>query len=134
MKLTPEMHALALVAVATLLMWIPYMLARMGTRGVAKTLANPDPAFPADPAWAQRARQAHANAVENLVVFAPLVIVAALAGVSTPATVAAAWVYLAARIVHYVVYAAGVPVVRTLAFMAGVAATLVIGLAVLGHG
>jgi uncharacterized MAPEG superfamily protein len=133
MKPTPELIALAMIATATVLMWIPYTLARMVTRGPARTLANPDPAFPPDPAWAERARRAHANAVENLAVFAPLAIIAALIGVSTPATVFAARLYLAARLVHYVVYAAGLPVVRTLAFVTGVGATLVIAASVLVH-
>jgi len=53
-------------------------------------------------------------------------------GASTPSTILASQVYLGARLVHYVVYAAGVPVVRTLAFMVGVAATLAIAAAVLG--
>ncbi|MGO4381229.1 MAPEG family protein [Pseudoduganella sp. RAF19] len=131
MKLSSELYILALVAVATLLMWIPYMLARIVTRGAARTLANPDPAFPPDPVWAERARRAHANAVENLAVFAPVVIIASLNGVSTPATILAAKVYLAARLVHYVVYSAGIPVLRTLAFVTGAGATLVIAAATL---
>jgi len=131
MKLTPELHVLCLVATATVLMWIPAASARTLTRGLARTLGNPDPADPPDPAWAERARRAHINAAENLVVFAPLVTVAALAGVSTPATVLAAWVYLGARLVHYAVYAMGVPVIRTLAFVVGVGATLTIAAAVL---
>ena len=77
------------------------------------------------PAWAQRARQAHANAIENLAVFAPLVLVAHAVGAGSPATVFAAQLYLGARLVHYVVYAAGIPGVRTLAFLCGSAATLV---------
>lgn len=92
-----------------------------------------DPSQPPDPAWAQRAQRAHANAIENLAVFAPLVLVAAAIGVSTAATVFAAKLYLLARIVHYCVYAAGIPVVRTLAFVTGVAATLVFAATVLGH-
>jgi uncharacterized MAPEG superfamily protein len=133
MKLTPELYVLALVTTVTVLMWIPYMFARILTRGAAKTLANPDSTFPPDPAWAERARRAHANAVENLAVFAPLVVIAALIGVSTPATIVASKLYLGARLVHYIVYAAGIPVVRTLAFAVGVAATLVIAAAVLSH-
>jgi uncharacterized MAPEG superfamily protein len=132
MKLTPELHVLAVVCVVTIMMWIPYITARIFTRGLIRTLANPDPSFTPDPAWAERARRAHANAVENLVVFAPLVIVAALIGVSTPTTFAAVQVYLWARIVHYVVYALGIPVLRTLAFATGFAATLAIAGAVLG--
>jgi uncharacterized MAPEG superfamily protein len=132
-KITPELHVLALIATVTALMWLPYMAARILTRGPWRTLANPDPAFLPDPAWAERARRAHANAVENLAVFAPLVIIAALMGVSTPATIVACKLYLGARLVHYVVYAAGIPVVRTLAFVVGCIATLVIAAAVLGH-
>jgi uncharacterized MAPEG superfamily protein len=133
MKLTPELYVLALVATVTVLMWIPYMAARILTRGPARTLANPDPAFLPDPAWADRARHAHANAVENLAVFAPLVIIAALIGVSTPATILASKLYLAARLVHYIVYTAGIPVVRTLAFAVGLGATLAIAAAVLSN-
>ena len=124
MKLTPELHLLVLVATATVFMWLPYMLGRIATRGLARSLANPDPSFQPDPTWAQRARAAHWNAVENLVVFAPLVIVAAIAGISTPATILACQIYLAARIVHYVVYTAGIPGLRTIAFGVGFAATL----------
>ena len=114
-------------------MWIPYTLARIFTRGLMAALGNPDPSYPPDPAWAERTRRAHANAIENLAVFAPLVLIAALAGVSTPATVFAAKLYLAARLVHYVVYAAGIPVARTLAFAVGVGATLVFVAALLGY-
>ena len=130
---TPELYYLALVSAATLLMWVPYMLARIVTRGLMPTLGDPaDPNYAPDPAWAMRARRAHANAAENLAVFAPLVIILALTGISTPATVMAAQIYLWARLVHYVVYAAGIPAVRTLAFGAGVAACLVIASVILG--
>jgi uncharacterized MAPEG superfamily protein len=133
MKLTPELYSLALVAFATALMWIPYLLARIGIRGLLPVMGNPDPSQAPDPAWVDRARRAHVNAAENLVVFAPLVLVAAVAGVSTPATVLAAKTYFIARLVHYVVYAAGIPVVRTLAFAAGFVATVIFAMALLGH-
>jgi uncharacterized MAPEG superfamily protein len=134
MKLTPELYVLALIARATAVMWIPYMLARILRRGVGPTLADPtDPAFLPDPAWAERARRAHANAVANLAVFAPLVIVLAISGVSTLPTILAAKTYFGARLVHYIVYAAGIPLVRTLAFVIGAGATLVIAAAALGY-
>ncbi|WP_342627923.1 MAPEG family protein [Nguyenibacter vanlangensis] len=133
MQLTPELYFLVLIACLTVLMWIPHTIARVLTRGLMPALRNPDPSYTADPAWAERARRAHANATENLVVFAPLVIVATLLGVHTPATVIAAKIYFGARIVHYLVYAAGIPVVRTLVFVVGVGATLVFAAAILGH-
>jgi uncharacterized MAPEG superfamily protein len=132
MKLTSERYFLVLVALATALMWIPYLVARIGVRGLPAVMGNPDPSQAPDPAWVDRARRAHVNAVENLVVFAPLVLVAAFAGVSTPATVLAAKTYFVARLVHYVVYTAGIPVVRTLAFAAGFVATVIFALALLG--
>jgi uncharacterized MAPEG superfamily protein len=133
-KPTQELHLLALVAVATVLMWIPYMAARILTRGLVRSLGNPtDPDLKPDPVWAERARRAHANAAENLAVFAPLVLMLALLGVSTPATILAAKTYLGARVVHYIVYTAGIPVIRTLAFAAGFAATLALASAVLNQ-
>jgi uncharacterized MAPEG superfamily protein len=131
---SPELFDLALIASATALMWLPYTVARIATRGLMRSLGNPDPSFAPDPAWAERARRAHANAIENLAVFAPLVVVAALTGVTTQGTLLAAKLYLAARLVHYLVYAAGIPVIRTLMFLAGWVATLIFAAAVLGLG
>lgn len=133
-KFTTELYLLVLTCSATALMWAPYMLARILTRGLMSALSNPDPSFPADPTWAERARRAHANAVENLAVFAPLVLLAGILAISTPATVLAAKLYLAARLIHYVVYTAGIPVVRTLAFLVGFGATLTFAAALLGFG
>lgn len=96
MKLTPELHLFCRSDGSH----VGSMAARILTRGPGRTLANSDPAFQPDPASAERARRAHANAVENLTVFAPLVIIAAMTGVSTPVTVLAAKTYLGARVVH----------------------------------
>lgn len=131
MTYSPELQMLAWVASATALMWIPYVFARILTRGLMATMGNPHASLPPDPPWAQRARLAHANAVENLAVFAPLVLGATLIGVSTPATVLACKLYLAARLAHYVVYAAGIPVLRTLLFFVGFGATATVALALL---
>jgi uncharacterized MAPEG superfamily protein len=60
-------------------------------------------------------------------VFAPLVLVGAITNVSTKATVLSAQIYVIARLAHYVIYAAGIPVLRTLAFLIGACATVIIG-------
>lgn len=112
---------LGLTAGFTAVMWVPYVLARMGTIGVWGALDNPTPAGDdALPDWAKRAKRAHLNAVENLVVCAALVVAAPSSG-WTSALVA---VYLGARVVHFLAYTAGIPVVRTLAFAGGFAAQL----------
>jgi uncharacterized MAPEG superfamily protein len=130
-KYTPELYSLVLISAATALMWVPYVLARMTSHGVLRAIGIPGPGYPTDAPWADRARRAHLNAIENLAVFAPLVLVAAIIGVSTRATVLSAQIYVAARIAHYIIYTAGIPVIRTVAFLAGAGATLVIAMALL---
>ncbi len=62
---------------------------------------------------------AHMNAVENLVVFASLVLMLAITDISTPATVGASVMYFWARATHFIVYSTGVPFIRTVLFLAG---------------
>lgn len=125
MQPASELLCLAAFTVATALMWIPYVTARVLANGPIRAMRDPSLFSQSEPAWAQRAKRAHTNAVENLAVFASLVLIAAVLGVSTPATIVSAKIYLLARLVHYAVYVAGVPVVRTLAFLTGFAASLV---------
>jgi uncharacterized MAPEG superfamily protein len=130
-KFTSELHSLTVVSTATALMWVPYVVARMTTHGVLRAIGAPGPGYPSDAPWADRARRAHLNAIENLAVFAPLVLVAAIIEISTRVTVLSAQIYVVARLAHYVIYVAGIPVVRTLAFLAGACATLAIAMALL---
>lgn len=131
-RLPPELHSLALVTLTTALMWIPYLLARVLAHGLWPALANPPLAPPAIRPWADRAKRAHANAVENLAVFAPLLLTASAIGAADATAVLAAQAYLVARVVHYVVYVFGIPIARTLAFLCGFAATLVVAWRILG--
>lgn len=114
----PELTYLVLVTALTGLIWIPYVLDRIGTWGIADTVGYPELPKPQSP-WARRMKAAHANATENLVVFATLVLTANVAGVSNAATVFAATLYFWARLVHLIAYNFAVPWVRTLAFAAG---------------
>jgi uncharacterized MAPEG superfamily protein len=109
-----------LVAVTALtgLMWIPYILDRIAVWGLADTVGYPESPRMQSP-WARRMKAAHANAVENLVVFAALVLAAHAAGVSNSVTATACVVYFWARVVHFFAYTAALPWVRTLAFAAG---------------
>lgn len=125
-----EMMYLVWVTLLTALLWIPYVLNRFAVRGISQTVGYPASPAPLAP-WADRIKAAHGNAVENLVVFAVLVIAAQLADVSTPATAMAAMIYFWARVAHVVVYALGLPWLRTLAFVAGFAAQLVFAWALL---
>lgn len=121
---------LAASCVLAALMWLPYALELIAHQGLMTALGNRD--HVAEPApWAARVRRAHANAVENLVVFAPLMLVAHAMGIDAGVTTAAGAIYFWARLIHFLSYAAGIVLVRTLAFAGGWIATLWVGWAVL---
>ena len=116
--ITPELNYLTWVTVFTALMWMPYILNTIVVRGLINAvgyLDNPKPLAP----WAARMKQAHSNAIENLVVFGLLIFVAQAAGANNETTAFASAIYFYARIVHFVTYSLGVPWVRTLAFAVG---------------
>jgi uncharacterized MAPEG superfamily protein len=69
-----ELLYLVIVSVFTGLMRIRYILNRIAVSGLADTVGYPLDPKPQSP-WAMRMKKAHANAVENLVVFAALVLV-----------------------------------------------------------
>ena len=127
-----ELAYLVAVTVLTGLMWIPYILDRIAVRGLVDSVGYPENPKPQSP-WARRMKAAHANAVENLVIFAALVLVAHAAGVSNNVTATACIVYFWARVVHFIAYTAGVPWVRTLAFAAGFVAQAAIAWQLLFH-
>lgn len=125
-----ELSWLAATAAMTGLFWIPYILDRITVRGLIGAMGNPKADDAPQSAWAERMMRAHANAVENLVVFAALVLTAHALNISSGATAAAAVVYFWARLAHYVVYMLGIPVLRTLCFAAGFACQAVFALAI----
>lgn len=129
-----ELLWLSATSLMTALLWVPYIINRMVELRPWPALKNPQPDTEPEAQWALRAMRAHTNAVENLVVFAPLVLAVVVTGASTTATVTACAVYFFARAVHFLVYTAGVPVVRTLAFVTGAGAQVTLALVVLGHG
>lgn len=129
--MTIELEYLAMVAALTAVLWVPYILNRLAVRGIADAVGYPENPKPQSP-WATRLQKAHGNAVENLVVFAALVLVAHAAGVSNDMTVLAAELYFWARVVHAVAYTLAWPWVRTLAFTAGFVSQAIFAWSILG--
>lgn len=130
--MTKELLWLTLTVILTGLLWVPYILDRIVVRGLMGAMANPSRGDKPQSGWAQRLYFAHTNAVENLMIFAPLVLILDAMNYSTKATVIACAVYFWARLAHVIVYTLGVPVLRTLAFAIGFAAQVVLALAVFG--
>jgi uncharacterized MAPEG superfamily protein len=113
-----ELLYLVLVTVLTGVMWIPYILDRIAVWGLTEAVGYPENPKPQS-AWARRMMKAHVNAVENLVIFATLVLAAQAANVTNNVTATACVVYFWARVVHLGAYTLAVPWVRTLAFAVG---------------
>jgi uncharacterized MAPEG superfamily protein len=130
--MTRELFWLTLTVVLTGLLWIPYTINRCQIRGLTGAMANPSRNDKPQSPWATRLMFAHDNAVENLIIFAPLVLILNAIDYSSRWTVLASAVYFWTRVVHLIVYTLGLPVFRTLAFVVGFLAQAVLALAVFG--
>ncbi len=131
LPITTETLWLTLTAGWTALLWIPYILNRMKEHGSWTALRNPQPDLRPRAQWAERLMRAHANAVENLVVFAPLVLMVQMTGMSTAATAFACFVYFLARVAHVLLYTFAVPLLRTVAFFVGFLCQMTLALTLL---
>ena len=120
-----EIASLVWISTFTAVLWIPYVLNRIVVRGIVSTVGYPVDPPPLAP-WAQRLRAAHANAVENLIVFAALILAAQALDVSTPLTAMAGVLYLWSRVLHAITYTLGVPWLRTIAFTGGFVAQMMV--------
>jgi uncharacterized MAPEG superfamily protein len=130
--LQPELYWLTLTCLMTGLLWVPYILQLIVQLGPVQAIWDPTGAHPHDADWALRAKRAHYNAVENLVVFTPLVLVVVLTGTGTALTATAAAAYFFLRLAHYLIQTAAVPVLRTVVFLGGWLCQMILGLTVLG--
>ena len=110
--MTTELFYLLLTAILTGVLWIPVVIGYVKSRGPLKpsdyVVAPTSPL----PAWVNRANRAQVNAVENLALFAPVVLIAHAAGVSTSITVNCAAIYFYARAAHAVVHISGFSLFR----------------------
>lgn len=133
MTMTTELSMLAWTAALCGVLWIPYILQGIATRGPVRAMGYPKPDDKKLPDWAQRSHRAHMNLVENIGPFAALILVAHLSGAAGETTAMAAQVFLWARVVQAAVHIAGIPYVRTLAFFVSFFALVAIFLAIIGQ-
>jgi uncharacterized MAPEG superfamily protein len=129
--MTADLHYLAYSAVLTWVMLMAASLIRARgwtPAGFLLAAGNRDSLPEATP-LAARADRAAKNMLENLVLFAVVVLVARLGGV-TPAEVApGAAVFFWARLTYFFVYLAGIPFVRTAVWAVSITGLIMIMLA-----
>lgn len=134
------LYYLALSGILTVLLWAPYITARLFTWGLGTFLNNYPEGFPAkspeQPLWAARAQRAHLNMVETMPAFIAVVVAAVLMDGMTAVSLAsvATWaeVFFFARLAHAVVYIAAIPALRTPVYLLSWFAILMIGFTALG--
>jgi uncharacterized MAPEG superfamily protein len=76
--------------------------------------------------WVGRAQRAHRNMLESLVLFAILVLAAHAAGISNSTTVLAAQLFFFGRLAYAVIYVAGIPWLRTVAWVSSLLGILLL--------
>ena len=130
--MTTELNWLVLSILFSALLWVPYILNRLYEQGLLKGLWDPDGRIDSEVGWANRLMAAHTNAIENLVLFAPLVILLHILNISTQLTVFACILYFCARVAHAILFTLRVPVLRIVAFLAGFTAQMILVFTLLG--
>lgn len=117
--MSPDLKYLLL---STILCFVQVLIAATGANQQVglPTLAGNREGLSELKGWAGRAKRAHLNMVENLVLFAALVLIAAASGKANATTAMGAAVFFWARLAYAVIYLIGVPWLRTLAWFVSV--------------
>lgn len=130
--MTPELTALALAALLQGVQFVLYAVPANRDLGPGYTMSARDRPPSRDMSEiTARLGRAMDNHFEGLILFAIAVIVVMLGGASTGFTAACAWVYLAARVLYVPAYAFGWTPWRSLIWMTGFGATMLMILAAL---
>ena len=117
--MTTDLTYLAYTAILTGSLWIPYVISQVVTNGFLTPANYTDPTPRPVPTWGKRADRTLMNAVEVFAPFAALVLVAHVGGKANDSTAFWSMFFFWARLLHAVVYLAGVPYIRTVVFTAG---------------
>jgi uncharacterized MAPEG superfamily protein len=126
----PELMLLAWAVVLTLVQMLIAASGAASQYGVMPLFGNRE-GLPALTGWAGRAYRAHHNMLENLVLFAALVLIATVAGKTNSSTLLGAQLFFWARLAYAVIYVAGVPYLRTATWLVSVIGLVMIFLQLL---
>ena len=121
-----ELFWLFLTVLITAFMAFPYAVIRSKEQGVKTILTTSIPINTLSSARAQRAQRAHLNAIENLIIFMPLVFILHFNGISRTATVTACQIHFFSRFIYYFLYLFGVPYFRSFMFAVNFCSTMVL--------
>jgi uncharacterized MAPEG superfamily protein len=123
--MTPELTYLIWSVALTLILALIAVSGATLQVGLPKLAGNRE-SMPVLTGWAGRAYRAHQNMLENLILFAVLVLVAQIVGVRNNLTLLGAQLFFWARVAQAIVHIAGIPWVRTGAWLVSLAGLLMI--------
>jgi len=117
--MSPELKYLLFSVVLT---FVQVLIAAMAANQVVglTTLAGNRDDLPVMSGFAGRAKRAHLNMLENMVLFSALVLIAVVANKTNATTAMGALIFFWARLVYAVIYLIGIPWLRTLAWAVSV--------------
>ena len=125
--MTPLLGLLLFAAPPGLVQAVATGPAGTAQRGLAWSAGPRDAPMPPLTGVPARIQRASANFNETFAFFAVAVLVAHLTGRETPLALWGGWIYVAARVLHWPLYVMGVPMVRSLVWLASIAGMLLIG-------
>ena len=123
--MSPDLKYLLFSVVLAFVQVLIAAMAAQGQVGLPALAGNRDE-LPTLTGLAGRARRAHFNMVENLVLFAALVLIAAVAGKANGTTALGAAIFFWGRLAHAIIYLVGIPWLRTLAWFVSVIGMIMI--------
>ena len=124
-ELSPELTLLLWAVALTFIQLIISILGAAQQHGLT-TLAGNRENIGSTSGCAGRAQRAHRNMLENLVLFAILVIVAHVAGISNELSVLGAQLFFWGRLAYSLIYLIGIAWLRTAAFLISILGLILI--------
>ena len=121
----PELNLLVWAVALAVVQVLVAVTGAFNQVGLMKLVGNRE-GMPEITGWGGRAERAHLNMVQNLVLFAALVLVAVAAGKTNDVTLLGAQIFLWSRVAYAAIYVAGIAWLRTLSWVASVVGLVLI--------
>ena len=121
----PELNLLVWAVALAVVQVLVAVTGAFNQVGLMKLVGNRE-GMPEITGWGGRAERAHLNMVQNLVLFAALVLVAVAAGKTNDVTLLGAQIFLWSRVAYAAIYVAGLAWLRTLSWVASVVGLVLI--------
>jgi uncharacterized MAPEG superfamily protein len=112
------------IIAAAALIYLPFLVVGYARVSLSYDFSSPRAMFDRLPAYGQRATWAHQNSFETFMVFTAAALMAYVTAVESPLASYAAIAFIVARLFYSIFYILNIPIMRSLMFATGGAATV----------